>query len=112
MLKTFIKVTADFEGIHRYPSAPEEVSFLRFPHRHTFYVKAEIEVFHDDRELEFIIVKRWLQKQFNEQLGSMSCEMIAKQMIQAIHNAWGDNRDVTVEVWEDNENGAVVRHTA
>jgi len=53
-----IFITTSFEGVHCYPSAPEGVVFLRVPHRHIFGVRVEVEVYHDDRELEFILLKR------------------------------------------------------
>ena len=43
-MKSSIVVRTSFEGIHQYTNAPEEVDFLRHPHRHMFYVEAEIEV--------------------------------------------------------------------
>lgn len=119
-----IIVTTEFEGTHFYAAAPEEVKFLAHPHRHIFKVKAELEVFHDDRELEFIIVKRDLQKfcerWFNvENCGS--CEMIGNAIVEYLSTRWGISlqkkielkreymhRKIIVEVWEDNENGARV----
>ena len=66
--KTFIWVTFKKEGIHKYPAALEDpalatgdeydVSFLGYPHRHIFHFKVEIEVFHNDRDIEFIQFKR------------------------------------------------------
>ena len=65
--KRSIWVTFRKEGIHKYPSAltdPKlatgdeyDVSFLGYPHRHIFHFKVQIEVFHDDRDLEFIQFK-------------------------------------------------------
>ena len=59
------------EGIHKYPAALEDpalatgdeydVSFLGYPHRHTFHFRVTIQVFHDDRDIEFIQFKRWLE---------------------------------------------------
>ena len=71
MNKSFIFVTFQKEGIHRYPAAatdpklatkrfgkPDEhwldVSFLADLHRHIFHFRVEMEVFHDDRDVEFI----------------------------------------------------------
>ena len=61
MNKKYIFVTFQKEGIHRYPDAPEGVEFLRHPHRHMFHFRVEIEVFHDDRDIEFILFKRELE---------------------------------------------------
>ena len=35
-------------------------------HRHIFYFKVGIEVSHDDRDIEFIPFKRWLEKLYTE----------------------------------------------
>lgn len=105
-----IFVTTSFEGIHCYPQAPDEVAFLRSPHRHIFHIRYEVEVFHDDRELEFILVKRALEAQIPhfKTLENKSCEMIARRILE-----WSDmycgKRTVNITVSEDGENGAVLR---
>lgn len=108
-MKSSIVVRTNFEGIHQYTNAPEEVDFLRYPHRHIFYVEAEIEVKHDDRELEFVIVKRAINrflfgKPFTVQY---SCEQMAKDIIGMLEEKFGE-RHITVGVYEDNENGGKV----
>ena len=60
-VKKNIWVTFQKEGIHKYPDAPKEVEFLKYPHRHIFKFKVAIEVFHGDRDIEFFIFKRWLE---------------------------------------------------
>lgn len=102
------------EGIHRYPAAEtdpnlKDVSFLAFPHRHIFHFKVSIEVFHDDRDLEFIQFKRWLESLY---LGVLdidfkSCEMLAQDLINLINDKY-PNRTISVDVSEDDENGAVL----
>jgi hypothetical protein len=115
---TSIWVTFCKEGIHKYPAALEDpklatgdeydVSFLGYPHRHMFHFKVEIEVFHDDRDIEFIQFKRWLEKLYAEgtlQLDYKSCEMICDDLAAQINNKY-PNRKLTITVSEDNENGA------
>lgn len=118
MNKTFIIVKTQFEGMHCYPNAPEEVAFLKNPHRHMFHVEAEIEVFHEDRELEFILVKRDLNKWLASiQLENCSCETIAKVLQDYLKERYpvpaelnlDRTRYVNVKVFEDNENGAYLR---
>jgi hypothetical protein len=117
-----IIVRTQFEGVHCYPEAPEGVEFLRVPHRHIFHVEAEIETFHDDRELEFILVKREIDKflAISDNIGRTSCEQIAKRVSAFIKASYplpgktqededGCTRKVNVKVFEDNENGAFVR---
>ena len=117
-----IWVTFTKEGIHKYPGADtdpklatgdwDDVSFLGFPHRHTFHFKVWIEVFHDDRDIEFIQFKRWLERLYAEvesstgvlQLNHKSCEMIADELAETINNEY-PGRYIKISVAEDNENG-------
>ena len=115
---TSIWVTFSKEGLHKYPAALDDpnlatgdeydVSFLGYIHRHMFHFKVEIEVFHDDRDIEFIQFKRWLEKLYAEktlQLDFKSCEMICDDLADAINNKY-PGRKMTITVSEDNENGA------
>lgn len=116
-----IWVTFQKEGIHKYPAALDDpklatgdwddVSFLGYPHRHMFHFKVSIEVYHDDREIEFIQFSRWLQRLFSENVMTLdykSCEMIADEMFLKIREKYGSQREVHIEVSEDGENGCVV----
>lgn len=103
-----IWITFKKEGIHKYPDAPEEVEFLRYPHRHIFHFRVEIEVFHDDRDIEFIMFKRELESLYDEktlQLDYKSCEMISDDLSTYIKDKY-PQRDLVIEVSEDGENGS------
>jgi hypothetical protein len=80
-------------------------------HRHRAFTEVEIEVTHDDRELEFIMVQRRLQAWVEADKFSwptqISCEMIADKIIKMLHE-WYGTRNITCKVFEDNENGAKV----
>jgi len=105
----FIWVTFQKEGIHKYPDAPKGVEFLRYPHRHIFHFRVELEVFHDDREVEFILFKRELENLYSNdilQLDYKSCEMMADDLANYIQLNY-PNRDLVISVSEDNENGAI-----
>ncbi len=114
-----IYATFQKEGIHRYPAAETEpqladVSFLAFPHRHIFYFRADIEVFHNDRDLEFILFKRELEGLYAEttlQIDFKSCEMLAEDLIDYISKKY-PGRKIKVEVSEDGENGATLSYEA
>ena len=87
-----------------------DVSFLGYPHRHTFYFKVQIEVFHNDRDIEFIQFKRWLENLYKEdviQLDYKSCEMIADDLYKQINSKY-PGRFVVIDVAEDNENGCSI----
>lgn len=119
--KSMIWVKFEREGIHKYPAALDDpklatgdeydVSFLGYPHRHIFHFRVAIEVFHSDRDIEFIQFKRWLTKLYNEatlQLDYKSCEMIAEDLYQVITTRY-PGRAVEIEVSEDNENGCNIK---
>lgn len=113
-----IWVTFQKEGIHAYPQAAtdpnlKDVSFLAHPHRHMFHFKVYIEVFHDDRDIEFIQFKHWLISLFGADsilnISGQSCEMLAEKLIKHISHKY-PHRDIAVEVSEDGENGCVISH--
>ena len=111
--RTEIKVSFQKEGIHKYPGAKDlpGVEFLQYPHRHIFHFKVAIEVFHDDRDIEFIQFKRWLESLYAKggtlELNHRSCEMIGEELANQIHTRY-PNRSITISVAEDNENGATM----
>ena len=117
-----IWVTFTKEGIHCYPAAATDpqlatgneydVSFLANPHRHIFHFRVAIDVFHNDRDIEFIQFKRWLENLYNQgtlELDYKSCEMIADDLYLQI-NARYPNRAVSIEVSEDGENGCTINY--
>ena len=117
-----IWVTFRKEGIHCYPAAASDpqlatgdeydVSFLATPHRHVFHFKVLIDVFHNDRDIEFIQFKRWLENLYKDgvlQLNYKSCEMIADDLYVQIAARYPD-RCVIIEVSEDGENGCSITY--
>ena len=115
--RKWIWVTFQRKGLHRYPLAETseklaDVSYLGNVHRHLFKFKVRIEVFHDDRDIEFHQFLNWVEHLFD--VGTMSldfksCEMLAVELIKHIEssNVYG-NRSVIVEVSEDGECGAII----
>jgi len=119
-----IWVTFRREGIHCYPAAATDpklntageydVSFLASPHRHIFHFRVSIDVFHNDRDIEFIQFKRWLESLYNGQnsvleLDFKSCEMIADDLYVQIADRY-PNRNVSIQVAEDGENGCLIHY--
>ena len=107
----WIFVTFQREGIHCWPGAKDlpGVEFLANPHRHLFKFRVEVQVFHDDREIEFILFKRELEKLYGDgilELDYKSCEMIADELAKYIKDHY-PGRFMKIEVSEDGENGAV-----
>lgn len=105
-VESYIWVTTQFEGFHKYPAAPDEVKFLRDSHRHIFHIKVWIQVFHDDRDIEFILFKRFVQSLLKtNNFNFKSCEMISDDLHNMIANKY-PNRKMRIEVSEDKENGS------
>ena len=117
-----IWVSFQREGIHKYPAAETDpklntndeydVSFLAHPHRHIFHFRVSIEVFHNDRDIEFIQFKRWLNSLYEKttlELDYKSCEMIADDLYDQIAMRYPE-RKVIIDVSEDNENGCVIEY--
>lgn len=112
-----IWVTFQKEGIHKYPAAATDpklatgdwldVSFLGVPHRHIFHFRVQMQVFHDDRDVEFIQAKRIMENWYQDgtlQLDYKSCEMIARDLYTKCNDKW-PGRSWEIEVSEDGENG-------
>ena len=117
-----IWVTFRKEGMHKYPAAltdpalatgdEYDVSFLGYPHRHIIHFKVWIGVTHDDRDIEFIQFKRWLENLYSTgtlQLDYKSCEMMSGDLYDSISNKY-PNREVWIEVSEDGENGSFIKY--
>jgi hypothetical protein len=119
-----IWVTFRKEGIHKYPAALEDlslktgdmydVSFLGYPHRHIFHFTVAIQVWHNDRDVEFIQFKRWLEQLYSGDqnilsLDFKSCEMISDDLYEQIATRY-PGRDIEITVSEDGENGATISY--
>ena len=117
-----IWVTFQKEGIHAYPAAATDptlatgdeydVSFLATPHRHIFHFRVWISVTHNDRDIEFIQFKRWLENLYKDsilQLDYKSCEMMSDDLYDMISQKY-PNREVWIEVSEDGENGSFIKY--
>jgi hypothetical protein len=117
-----IWVTFRKEGIHKYPAAltdpslatgdEYDVSFLGYPHRHIFHFRVWIGVTHNDRDIEFIQFKRWLENLYKDgtmTLDYKSCEMMSDELYGIITQKYPD-REIWIEVSEDGENGSFIKY--
>lgn len=124
MKKTTNKIWVTFqkEGVHCYPAAAtdpslstgkwDDVSFLGAPHRHIFHFKVSIDVFTDDRDIEFIQFKRWIERLYSQDtlvLDHKSCEMISDELYLEITKKY-PGRKISIEISEDNENGSYAEY--
>jgi hypothetical protein len=126
-----IWVTFQKEGIHKYPAAltdpalatgdEYDVSFLGYPHRHIFHFRVWINVLHNDRDIEFIQFKRWLESLYNGNssnnnsqgavlsLDYKSCEMMSDDLHDIIGKKY-PGREIWIEISEDSENGSFIKY--
>jgi hypothetical protein len=119
-----IWVTFQKEGIHCYPAAATDpnlatgdqydVSFLANPHRHIFHFRVWLSVTHNDRDVEFIQFKRWLEQLYSSAQGVLSldhksCEMMSDELYDTISQKY-PGREVWIEVSEDGENGSFIKY--
>jgi hypothetical protein len=117
-----IWVTFRKEGMHRYPAAATDpalatgdeydVSFLANEHRHIFHFRVWIGVTHNDRDIEFIQFKRWLENLYKDAILSLdhkSCEMMSDDLYDSINKKY-PGREVWIEVSEDGENGSFIKY--
>ncbi len=119
-----IWVTFRKEGIHKYPAAATDpnlatgdqydVSFLANPHRHIFHFRVWLSVTHNDRDVEFIQFKRWLEQLYSSaqnilSLDHKSCEMMSDELYDTISQKY-PSREVWIEVSEDGENGSFIKY--
>lgn len=116
-MKTTIWVTFCKEGFHKYPQAKTDpklasVSYLGDIHRHLFGFRVEIEVFHDDREIEFHLFKREMEGLFasGNNIDHKSCEMLAQGIVGYLQDKYCIERQryISVSVDEDGECGSTV----
>ena len=119
-----IWVTFRKEGIHCYPAAATDpnlatgdyydVSFLGTPHRHIFHFRVWLGVTHNDRDVEFIQFKRWLERLYSSEQGVLSldyksCEMMSDDLYAQISQKYPD-REVWIEISEDGESGSFIKY--
>jgi hypothetical protein len=117
-----IWVTFQKEGVHCYPAAATDpnlatgdeydVSFLANKHRHIFHFRVWLSVTHNDRDVEFIQFKRWLENLYKDNildLNFQSCEMMSDDLYSEISQKYPD-REVWIEVSEDGENGSFIKY--
>ena len=115
--KRQIWVTWQRVGFHRYPAASEDpqlddVSYLGLRHRHLFKFRVEIEIFHNDRELEFHQVLNYCESLYKDnqlEIDYKSVEMLADDLYLQLANRYPD-RYMAIEVSEDGECGCRIEY--
>lgn len=113
----WIWVTFQRAGFHKYPQAAtdstlSDVSYLGDRHRHLFKFKVQIEVFHNDRELEFHQVLNFCESLYQEknlEIDYKSVEMLADDLYEPLATRY-PGRSMKIEVSEDGECGCLIEY--
>ena len=88
MSGTLAFATVRFEviGFHEWGQPGPGREYLGQKHRHKFFVTASVQVFHDDREIEFHDFQDFCRKAFTVgveggDFGGLSCEVLARNLL-------------------------------
>jgi hypothetical protein len=89
-------------GVHNWSNCPhKEVDFLTYPHHHDFVIRVSCEVDHNDRDVEFIMLRIWVKKFIKNRynikdeivyFGSRSCEMISDDITKGLIETYGEKK--------------------
>lgn len=120
MITTYIKVSFQVDGIHNWPDAKHPRKWLAHRHRHQFTFTVKAEVFSNDREIEFFDLRLRVRQMVHDsyplledagvyEFRDRSCEHIALYLMTFLKKEY-PNRDLEIEVSEDNEVSAVVTY--
>lgn len=115
----YIWVTFQKVGFHYYPAAATEenlkdVVYLGDRHRHLFKFKVSIEVWHEDRELEFHQFLNYCESLFDTNaidINSKSVEMLSNDLYEKINSKY-PWRNVIIDCSEDGECGCTIDYPA
>lgn len=106
--KVFVTTKFRVSALHHWVEAD---NYLKYLHRHLFHFTVWLEVFHDDRDVEFIQLKGELEEFTRRTIAEFgkefSCEMLADTICRWLEKAY-PGRDCKAWVEEDGENGAFV----
>lgn len=113
VIEKTIVVKYQFIWYHKWENAPEEVRFLQNEHRHNFFIEVEFYVNHNDRDLEFYIMRDKIskaieslyEKHYLDGFKIESCEQVAQDLLEYFDPEFNIK---IVSVYEDNDNGSKV----
>lgn len=113
----YVWVTFQRAGIHHFPAAtdPEyaDVRYLAHRHRHLFKFRVAVEVFHNDREIEFHQLLAYCESLYKSRIDvdNKSVEMIADDLYSILAVRYPGRRMI-LEVAEDGECGCRIVYPA
>lgn len=109
-----IWVTFQRAGFHLWANAPQGREYLSTKHRHLFKFRVWIQVWHEDREVEFHDFLEWLEGLYENktlQADGKSCETLSDELHASIASRYPD-RKIWIEISEDGECGSYSQYEA
>lgn len=120
--KAFVYCSFQIEGYHMYPGADVhpstatgdylDVSHLGERHFHYFNFRVHVEVKHEERDIEFIQLRRRIVAEYQKgglEMNGKSCETLSDELFKTL-NDWYPNRDIKIDISEEGINGAYVEY--
>lgn len=117
----FVYCTFQLEGYHRYPDADKlphtatgdhyDVSHLALRHMHYFNFKVSVQTTDENREIEFIQLRRRILNAYKGELDLdyKSCEMISDDLYQLLHT-WYPTSEIRIDISEEGINGSYTEY--
>jgi hypothetical protein len=112
--KKWVWVKFQKSGFHYYPGADEDVGYLASKHRHLFKFKVKVEVFHNDRDVEFHGLLNFCESLFDGKILDIdfkSCEMLCDDLHGHLISRYPD-RDMVIDISEDGECGSSIEYSS
>lgn len=122
--KTFVYCTFQKEAYHYFPGADTnpiyatgdeyDVSHLGSRHMHYFNFKVWVEVTHENREIEFIQMRRWIERLYSDgmlELDHQSCEMLSDALCIKLMEKY-PGKEIRIDISEEGINGSYTEYSA
>jgi hypothetical protein len=120
--KTFVYCTFQKEAYHLFPGADKnplfatgdeyDVSHLASRHMHYFNFKVWVQVMHQNRQIEFIQLRRWIENLYlnkSLELNHQSCEMISDALYEKLIQKYPDMQ-IRIDISEEGINGSYTEY--
>lgn len=120
--KTFVYCTFQKEGYHYFPGADtnpvyatggwDDVRHLGLKHMHYFNFKVWVEVSHNNRQIEFIQLRRWIENLYSTgtlELDHQSCEMLSDALYEKLSERY-PGMEIRIDISEEGINGSYTEY--
>jgi len=120
--KTFVYCTFQKEGYHYFPGADTnpiyatsdeyDVSALGTRHMHYFNFRVWVQVTHENRQIEFIQLRRWIENLYRKgilELDHQSCEMMSDALYEKLADRY-PGMEIRIDISEEGINGSYTEY--